>query len=288
MKLQHSSSYAGAIACVGSAFFSMMVVSATNAATVPTGNLALWLDAGTGVTSGVDGVSAWADQSGNGNHAVQANTARQPTPIASDAAFNNQPTIQFNGSSDLLQAPLPLTSVGGLTVYVVAQYQSTGAYRNIVGASNGDYGAASQWMLMESDASSANYAIVHRDSVASGTTTLGAADTGLHVYALEFDGANTSMTYSIDDSTSTVGAIFNDITVNTFDIGAYVHFGTPYDFANINIAEILVYSGTLSAGDKASIAEYLSDKYVAVPEPSAVALIGIGGSILMSRKRRSR
>ena len=65
--------------------------------------LVLWLDAEKGVT-GTTAVSAWADQSGNGNNAAQASTPLQPTYRS--AAVNGLPAIHFTA--------LPLTQPGNM------------------------------------------------------------------------------------------------------------------------------------------------------------------------------
>ena len=55
--------------------------------------LILWLRADLGITLAGAKVSAWADQSGNGNDFTQAVDARRPTFTASDANFNNQAVV---------------------------------------------------------------------------------------------------------------------------------------------------------------------------------------------------
>ena len=66
-------------------------------------------------------VETWYDQSGNGNHAVQATTASQPKIVSSGALVVDSaglPEIDFDGSNDCLTAPysrsgedLPLTII---------------------------------------------------------------------------------------------------------------------------------------------------------------------------------
>lgn len=55
-----------------------------------TGNsyLELWLKFNTGITESSNDVSAWADQSGNNNHALQTTASRQPTLDTNRLSFN--------------------------------------------------------------------------------------------------------------------------------------------------------------------------------------------------------
>jgi hypothetical protein len=66
---------------------------------VSDGTLAAWVGAG---NNGF--VPTWYDQSGNGRHATQASTARQPQIVSNGVllAKNLRPTINFDGSDDFL------------------------------------------------------------------------------------------------------------------------------------------------------------------------------------------
>jgi hypothetical protein len=90
--------------------------------------LLLWLRADAGVTADGSGlVSQWADQSGNGNHAVQADPGYQPTLVA--GSLNGQPTLHFAGltTTNFLDIPTSvLTAVGDLSVFVVARFDTFG------------------------------------------------------------------------------------------------------------------------------------------------------------------
>lgn len=63
------------------------------------------------------------DKSGNANHAVQATSANQGTPIASDAAINNQPCIEFvsGGAGDDFYI-CSAAKVGGSAVPTYTEY----------------------------------------------------------------------------------------------------------------------------------------------------------------------
>lgn len=79
--------------------------------------LILWLRADMGITLAGAKVSAWADQSGNGNDFTQAVDARRPTFTASDANFNNQAVVTGSATTFLASAA-PMG--GGLAQTTVA------------------------------------------------------------------------------------------------------------------------------------------------------------------------
>lgn len=69
--------------------------------------LIAWYRADLGVTVAT-GVSAWADQSGSGDanrNAIQNTAANQPTLTASDALYNNRPTINNTSGTQYLATP---------------------------------------------------------------------------------------------------------------------------------------------------------------------------------------
>jgi len=74
---------------------------------LPQDGMVLWLDAGKGITP-TSGVSMWADQSGNGNHAVQTNTFYQPTYITDE--LNDNPVVRFTEGEKYLSHPSILTN----------------------------------------------------------------------------------------------------------------------------------------------------------------------------------
>lgn len=68
-----------------------------------TTSLALWLNAGAGVTASSGSVSTWADQSGYGADVTQVTATNQPIHVVN--GLNGQPIIQFDGSNDFLNIP---------------------------------------------------------------------------------------------------------------------------------------------------------------------------------------
>lgn len=86
--------------------------------------LTQWLRADLGVTLNAGNVSAWADQSGNGNNVAQATATRQPLWVASEPTLNDRPCLQFDGALDFLDSTALMSSlitVGAGTIFCVAR-----------------------------------------------------------------------------------------------------------------------------------------------------------------------
>lgn len=77
-----------------------------------------------------DPVASWTDQASGGNHAVQADPAKQPVYIAASSLLRNLPVVRFNGTSHMLSTPsfLDATYNKALTVFYVgySNYGSSG------------------------------------------------------------------------------------------------------------------------------------------------------------------
>ncbi|MGA2230388.1 MAG: right-handed parallel beta-helix repeat-containing protein, partial [Tepidisphaeraceae bacterium] len=92
--------------------------------TIPTSDLALWLEANQGVTTTTgNNVTAWDDQSGNGNNATPGSGA---DPILVNNAIGNQPALQFTGTQFLDLANQVLTSQQFTIFAVVSDTGSLG------------------------------------------------------------------------------------------------------------------------------------------------------------------
>jgi hypothetical protein len=267
---------------------------AANAAFVPPDsvNLTVWLSADNGVTTDGSGlVSDWENQGVLTSDATQATAASRPLYVASDPAFNNQPSLSFDGSNDILRlSDASLTgTASGLTVFVVAQHRSAAASKGILGASNGDYGGSSQWFLMQSTSTS-NMAEVHRNSSLTSTVNTGTLDTTGHQYEMIYDGGAQTLTQTVDGASSSTSAAFANVSYSILDIGGFWHAPTPpgseFGAGDVNIAEILVYNTALSSADQATVADYLNNKYFPVPEPASLGLLAMGGLMLIRRKRK--
>ena len=220
----------------------------------------IWLRADLGVTKdGSDLVALWEDQSATGHDVSQSNDAKKPLYVAS--AVNGHPVLRFGGIDDFLQNTNELIS--GSTsrwMFVVAKPDASVDTDSFIG--DGDIDASTDkhvdfatqpaiyvvnaWRIWTPALSTSAYQVL---TVAiSGTTT----DTA----TLRIDGVAQSVGSTndgpIDVSTSgrfTVGDTWGNLQ------------GTPVFPYDGDIAEILIYSSSLSDTNRDRIEAYLSARY---------------------------
>ena len=213
----------------------------------------LWLRADLGITLNGGDVSAWADQSGTGDankNAAQAVGASQPLYVASDAGYNGQPTIQFNGLTDFLFSAAwstPPTTVGSMfivgecaidTVRVFGCLHSIGGigelYNNGIGSTDLHYYQGS------------DFAVV-------GEAALNAK----HVYLVDRNGASTSV-YQDAKTALTTGnggsGACERVVIGSNALAASL----PLDG---KIAEWIMYTRILDATERGQVLDYLGARY---------------------------
>lgn len=88
---------------------------------IPMDGLQLWLRADAGVTLNGLAVSSWADQSGNGNDAIQLDAPRQPLLVR--GGLHGLPVLRFDGTDDKL-ALASSTVMSQLSLFIVVKIDS--------------------------------------------------------------------------------------------------------------------------------------------------------------------
>lgn len=261
--------------------------------------LVVWLDAGAGVTVDENGaVSAWNDQSGNGNNATQATAARQPLLAANQ--LNGNSVIRFDGVNDILQIVAPSSMVGleFFTMYVVGRYNSTAGDQVMFAGTNANtYSSGNQYFWFSSMSAtneiSLNLGLSDNPPAHNGPT-----NTNYSTYGLEFAWAGLGVpntTTWVDDDVAITGSNYSTLTIaenGRLDIGALIHAGTQYYAGNVDIAEIRIYNTALTEAERNLVQAELDAKYFPVPEPSAVALMAFGSAavfwVAFKRRRLTR
>lgn len=191
-------------------------------------------------------VSAWADQSGSGNHATQGTAARQPLYVP--ASINGHPALYFSGSS----------SADILTTGAFARNQPHSALAVV---SWDDFPAANEYFL---DGLALNTAIMRKvpatneagmyaGVVLNGAVTFSGVP---FVASAVFDGAN-SLVAKDGAATSGSAGVFNasGVSIGADGGGAYVAplWG--------RVAEVILYSRGLSTAERQQVERYLGARY---------------------------
>lgn len=202
-----------------------------------------WVKANAGVT-GTTNVSNWADQSGNGNDAVQGTGANQPTLVSNALNFN--PVIDFAGSSSVMTLTTPPASLNTTVFTVGLPASGTGTYRSMLRGTSSDLPIIIQ----------------------NGVMTLGYYDTGLKSSGFTWS-QNEPAVVSVEMFTGDVnfrkngsqGASITTISLGGKDIRYLGNNTTGQRFGQI--AETMMFNTTspLSTTDKQKIESYLAIKY---------------------------
>ena len=206
------------------------------------GLLGWWrADLGTTVATGV---SAWADQSGNGFAMTQGTGSSQPTLVAAHAALNNQAALSFD-LTDSFAVDLDSVTAKDYTVFFVIDPTSgTGRY-DIYDATGDDR------LVLSHRISGANnpgyYNGLWRDSLVAASADAQA------------------LSFVLDSATG------GDVYVDGVQIGATLSFASALTISvailpktrpdTMVIAEVIFYSRVLSATERGEVDAYLAARY---------------------------
>ncbi len=212
--------------------------------------LQLWLRADLGVTGSP--VSAWADQSGVGDanrNAAQVTAGRRPAFNASNASYNNQPTVDFTAASlhYLITGTWSVALAQPATWIIVGHDPSATTDVVIDGI-----GAGNRHLVDRVDA--ANVGMYGGSIVVSGAGNWQSKGCVL----AEFNGATSKLFFN-NFTTATATGSAGAVSLTGLTIGAVQGAGAY--FWNGPIAEIIAVSGLVSTGDKASLKAYLNARY---------------------------
>jgi hypothetical protein len=137
------------LATVAAVLLAAIIPLGSAAQTLPvTTGLQLWLKADAGLTTNGSGaVTAWADQSGLGNDATQADPTKAPTVQLS--ALNGKPTLRFAGGTrylDVADSASIASLTTDVTILSLLLYDDvSGGYRCGVSKTTGNGPAPFDW-----------------------------------------------------------------------------------------------------------------------------------------------
>jgi hypothetical protein len=217
---------------------------------VPEGSPILWLKADSLSLTDSDPVASWADQSGQGNNAVQNTEALRPVYIASDATLNNKPSVQFN--------------------------RATGHFMLLTGMTNSASDYTFQFVLSPDQLGTSQVQSIFDTETGRLALEVGNGATGIRYFDTAYRGTvdcttgGQVLTYVMESPAS--GRTYKNETLlesslsysaqraigGTVSLGAHYPGSSEYDG---NIAEVLVYASVLSDADRNANIDGLKSKY---------------------------
>lgn len=219
-------------------------------------NLVLWLRSDLGITLNGSNVSAWADQSGNGNNVSQGTAAQQPVFNSTDSSIRNKPSLTFDGSNDVLigTPAAALTSNKNWSFFVVHKPNSFATVKIIASIGNGSTGYA--FSLNGNSTNKREMQIKLQRFVEDGAAASGSYEywTGQcnnsAVLSMRVNGASQSLDFP-NTTPSTPSA---DVEIGAANSGGTGSF-------NGRIAEVILYNRLLSSIEVAKVEKYIKKRY---------------------------
>lgn len=224
-----------------------------------------WQDSArtTPVTADGDPVGAWDDLSGNGNHFTQSTGAQRPAYRT--AQINGRAVLDLDGTGDVMYANGLSSVYSGTDVassaFVAFRKVSNTTHDEVYGASRSS--ASNPLHLIVSNDNAGLYRFLRRDDAGStgnvnGSTATLVATVHSNVYtgttaSTWIDGADTAI---LDDSADVGATTIDRVTIGAINLG-----GPEVSYADVEIAELVVYNRALSTGERRAIERYLGTKY---------------------------
>lgn len=224
-------------------------------------NLALWLDANSGVyqdsgfavlCTGGDLVGGWQDRSANTNHVLQLGSTK---PSFSSAVFNGKNSITFLSVNNYLaNLAANSTDLSNFTFFVViTRSDATTSAPIVIGPIPGGRGFG----FRPSAVNTTSFTKAGTAVIASGNTAILpqslAAGTPF-LFSLDYNSLGTANLYLNNSADSTTQ------NLQTFTAGSSITVGSSISYLG-RISEIIYYNTVLSASTRNQISQYLAAKY---------------------------
>jgi len=212
--------------------------------------LSLWLKADAGVSLSGSNVTAWADQSGNGNNATMFNN-----PQLTTNELNSKPVISFDGSTNYGSFPVSL-GTSSKTIFIVGKYNNTERAQEgfIALENNGTFDLG--YVFRDAYSQQTNYYFN------DGTYGQAAAPTFTSVANYHIATVNHSLG---SDSTMGINGVLGSgsaVGVAPVSGGVIAIRNLSFDdYASIKIAEIIIYNRALTTAECQRVETYLASKY---------------------------
>jgi hypothetical protein len=215
---------------------------------------------------GSNNVSAWVDITGNRN-VVQGTGSNQPN--WNENQINGHPTIDFNGTGDLLKEMIADYLIGSNTGTIFSVcISNNNSDENII--SSGNEGGTTDYVIINKSPAAQNtikIAVNNAGAVDQVRGDINLSDNSPHIltynsngssYGLRIDGGEQTVNESIggDDS----GIWFGDISNrDNLGLGALIRSSTSFQVSRF--ARIIICDSILSDVDEALVERFLATRY---------------------------
>ena len=226
---------------------------------VPVDGLRLWLDAGSGVTTGTDGVvSAWADRSQFGHDVGQAEAGLQPK-LVSDV-IHQKAAVLFDGEDDVLsRADVPgvdLLSSDAVSVFAVVRQKWQSKVNTIVAWEAPNYKNHMALLTSYNNKFLIDYGHASEGGRIGADQPEGWDDTW---HVLEFVRSGNLSIVKVDGEVVEMGEFSDSLEVDA--LGMLSVGAAPKLAFGGEIAEVLVYNRTLVTDEHKAVTDHLGVKY---------------------------
>lgn len=211
--------------------------------------LKLWLDASriTGLVDG-DPVATWIDLSGQGNHATQATASKKP--LYKTGIVNSKPVVRLDGVDDEVGTPTISQLSGGATMMIVWRPRVLPASN--IRHSGIQTSSTDHFRFMTVSGTGVVRAYVNNTLSDAAALVAGTASIMGNVWS------NTTVTGYKDGAAGTPGS---GITPTTVTAAAFRIGGIDSTFPDGDVAEVVLYSVTLTTGQRQQVESYLRQKW---------------------------
>lgn len=238
---------------------------------IPQSGLSLWLKADAGVTLSGSNVTAWADQSGNGNNATPFDTGYNPLFVSN--SVNGLPTIRFSDSATSLLVTPSFLAVGHNTpISIIAVAKAVAS--EVAGG-----GSAQRWLLPSGASgsfiigftfgvygnTSPNFSALIGENFVGEAESQSSEIIGTETAIVSL--ANTGTTVNFHKNGTSVGSLdpsaysITDASDGAWGIGAQLVNGSVDLPSKFNLAELVIYNRAITTQERQQVEAYLNTKY---------------------------
>jgi hypothetical protein len=222
--------------------------------------LQAWYDAADAATitdAGGGAVSQWDDKSGNARHVTQSTGTARPT--TGSLTQNSLNVLSFDGGDHLVRTSAFWYGLGSCTVFLVAKITSGS---NTTFVAEGRSGNANGIYQISNVVTSTNARFYYETNAASTQVDIntGAATTTARRLTIIDSGTSASITDESANTGSDGSYTRSTFTPDRFALGALVRTTVAAQITGW-IAEVVIYTGVLSAPDIAVVETYLDTKW---------------------------